>query len=629
MAAKKPVRGKSTSTGKRAIGGRSGAKSSARSTISSPARHDAGADSSDELVAKMEATEALAAAMPFNANKPAEYGKATAGPAAGRDRHRRRRARDRQHADRVGRLGQDRRRRAPGVRRREPAARSRARRLQRPAPDDQPGRAGRRQPAHAEGGPARAGVAGGLHPPRKDHPLRSRAHPGAHRPRARLGRPRLLRVHGPADRRHARRPVRRGWQADAGVRALLDGHRRARLARHAARRARVRGEVLHRRGELGPGRQQHPGLLHPGRDEVPRPDSRRQARAALRDPAGGHGARHVLGLHLADARVDPHDDVGDVRPDAAAQLPDDAGLRRAHLPVRRRRRQVDVREVPLEPGRGHPLAGLGRELEDLRRRPRLSPARPVGVDRVGRLPRVGAGRAALLREAGRGVLVRRARRDEDRPRRAGAGASGRAAGAEPQPRQLLRRDRAGRVLRGARGAGHRLQQRPAAGGAHPLVRRHADHAPRRPELSRDPDQRVGRAGAQQPARRLSPAGHQPRARRVRAELAGGRLPVPGGARGRLHVVPRADRRRQGARQPREVRRPLHAGDAVLEQPDAHRTAAHPAWLPVRADQGAGAGHPAARRGDAGQRRPRPGPDAGARSGDGDARPDAEGVEASA
>ena len=33
-----------------------------------------------------------------------------------------------------------------------------------------------------------------------------------------------------------------------------------------------------------------------------------------------------------------HDDVADVRPGAAAQLPDDAGLRRAHLPAGQRRR---------------------------------------------------------------------------------------------------------------------------------------------------------------------------------------------------------------------------------------------------------------------------------------------------
>ena len=87
---------------------------------------------------------------------------------------------------------------------------------------------------------------------------------------------------------HPRLAVRRGRQADAGVRALLDGARRARLDRHGARRPRLRRQVLHRRGQLGPGRQQHPGLLHPGRDEVPRPRPRGQAGAALRDAAGRH-----------------------------------------------------------------------------------------------------------------------------------------------------------------------------------------------------------------------------------------------------------------------------------------------------------------------------------------------------
>ena len=106
--------------------------------------------------------------------------------------------------------------------------------------------------------------------------------------------------------------VRGGRQAHAGVRALLDRGRRARLDRHGARRARLRGQVLHRRRQLGPGRQQHPGVLHPGRDEVPRPRPRGQARAAPRHAAGRERARHLLGLRLADARVDAHADVGDV-----------------------------------------------------------------------------------------------------------------------------------------------------------------------------------------------------------------------------------------------------------------------------------------------------------------------------
>ncbi len=67
---------------------------------------------------------------------------------------------------------------------------------------------------------------------------------------------------------HPRLVVRGGRQADAGVRALLDGAGRARLDRHRAGCARVRREVLHGRGQLGPRRQQHPGLLYPGCDEI-------------------------------------------------------------------------------------------------------------------------------------------------------------------------------------------------------------------------------------------------------------------------------------------------------------------------------------------------------------------------
>ena len=56
----------------------------------------------------------------------------------------------------------------------------------------------------------------------------------------------------------------------AGVHALLHRRRRRRIGRYAARRARLRGQVLHQRRQLGPGRQQHPGVLHPGCDQVSR-----------------------------------------------------------------------------------------------------------------------------------------------------------------------------------------------------------------------------------------------------------------------------------------------------------------------------------------------------------------------
>ena len=92
---------------------------------------------------------------------------------------------------------------------------------------------------------ARADAAGGLHPPREDHPLRPRAHPRAHRARARLGRARLLRADEVAVEIHDREALHRSRRAHAGVHPLLDRRRRRRLGRHAARRARLRGEVLH------------------------------------------------------------------------------------------------------------------------------------------------------------------------------------------------------------------------------------------------------------------------------------------------------------------------------------------------------------------------------------------------
>ena len=46
--------------------------------------------------------------------------------------------------------------------------------------------------------------------------------------------------------------------------------------------------------------------------------------------------------------ITAHADVGDVRPRHPAQLPDDAGLRRAHLPARQRGRRIALREVSLD-----------------------------------------------------------------------------------------------------------------------------------------------------------------------------------------------------------------------------------------------------------------------------------------
>ena len=55
---------------------------------------------------------------------------------------------------------------------------------------------------------------------------------------------------------------------DRGLRSVLDRGRRAGLGRHRARPPWLRPQVLHARGQLRHGRQQHAGLLHPGPQQV-------------------------------------------------------------------------------------------------------------------------------------------------------------------------------------------------------------------------------------------------------------------------------------------------------------------------------------------------------------------------
>ena len=197
----------------------------------------------------------------------------------------------------------------------------------------------RRTPARhrplAQGRSARSDPAGGLPPPREDHPLRPRAHPGAGRARARRGRARHL-----PRLRHGRAAVTRAGflqrgRRDAGVRAVLHRARLARVGRHRPRRPRLRDEVLHRRGQLRPGRQQHPGVLHPGRHQVPRPHPRRQAAPGPRDPAGADAPTTRSGTSSRCTPRRPTTSCGHVRPRHPALVPDDGGLRRPHLPAGR------------------------------------------------------------------------------------------------------------------------------------------------------------------------------------------------------------------------------------------------------------------------------------------------------
>jgi hypothetical protein len=101
---------------------------------------------------------------------------------------------------------------------------------------------------------------------------------------------------------------------------------------------------------------------------------------------------------------------------------------------------------------------------------------------AGAYPEWELGLQVFTEEQADAVQLRRAGRHQAHARGAGARDAPGPHGAEPQPRQLLRRDRAGGVLHRARDPGHRLHQRPAAGRAHPLLRGHADLAAGRAQL---------------------------------------------------------------------------------------------------------------------------------------------------
>ena len=200
MAKKKDSKSKASAPARNQIKDTGGAaqdvaRTSARSTVSGPAAKNGYQDVTDDATAKVAGTEAMAAAMPFNAAKPSEYGEASSEPAVGQSvdpPHPDRRC---EHAVGVQRIRESRQRQsADELQSRQRAARPRACRFSRSRADDQPGRARRRQPEFAQGRAARADAARRLHPARKDHALRSRAHSRAHRACARLGCAWLFRV---------------------------------------------------------------------------------------------------------------------------------------------------------------------------------------------------------------------------------------------------------------------------------------------------------------------------------------------------------------------------------------------------------------------------------------------------
>ena len=161
--------------------------------------------------------------------------------------------------------------------------------------------------------------------------------------------------------------------------------------------------------------------------------------------------------------------------------------------------------------------------------------------------------------------------------------SGRSPGARSHARQLLRRDRAGRLHDAERPAGHRLLQRSAAAGPQLLLSRHAAEAAGQPQLHPPPDQCAEMPVRSLPAGRPYGDAQSGRAGQLSAEFVRRRTERVAAAR--LHAVRRGRTRSQAPAARRELRRPLQPGASVLHQPDHGRAGTHRRRFDVRTQQG--------------------------------------------
>ena len=199
--------------------------------------------------------------------------------------------------------------------------------------------------------------------------VQSGTHPGA--PTARQGRRRVRPLRG--DQRRQQIHQGRGISArhqDRHAGQVLHRRRRAGQPRHLAGSARVRAEVLHDRGQLRHGRQQHAGLLHARPAEVPALHPIPEAHA------GNQFARqqHAVGLLDPVTGVRAPGDLADGRSGHPQELAAHERLQQPHLQLDQRRRRDLLGEVPLHHRPGHRLPDPGGRRPAGRRGRRLSPA---------------------------------------------------------------------------------------------------------------------------------------------------------------------------------------------------------------------------------------------------------------
>ena len=222
--------------------------------------------------------------------------------------------------------------------------------------------------------------------------------------------------------------------------ALLHGGRRAGLRRHRPRPPRLRDQVLHRRGQLRHGRQQHAGLLRARPVEVPGLHPLPEAPARAR------------GMHSHDMQWD----FWTLSPESAHQvtiLMSDRGIpatwRHQHGFSSHTYSWVNAGgerfwvKYHFRTDQGIENLPDGRRRPPGRRGPRLPPARPGHRDRDGRPPLVDAlGPGDAVRGGGR-LPLQPVRPDQGLAQGRLPADPGRPAHAQPQPGELLRRGGAG------------------------------------------------------------------------------------------------------------------------------------------------------------------------------------------
>ena len=305
--------------------------------------------------------------------------------------------------------------------------------------------------------------------PRKTRSFRPRGH--SRTAHARQGFRCIRHLYGHAGHHpiHARLDLRPGRQKDRMLRALLDRGRRTRRSRRRTRHPRLRHEILHRCGQLGPRGQQHPGILPARPAEIPRPEPCRETRPAHQSALG----QQQLGFLDPAARSAASGDDHHVAAGHSGLVPPHARIRKPHVQFLRQGQPAHLGEVPPQDPAGHQKPDRRRGRSPRRQRPRIAPARLVRRHRTRRFPALDDVRATDDRRGGPQLQAQSVRPDKSMVSQGFPAARSRRPGVEPQSGELLCGCRAVGVQPHEHRRGHRFLARQDVAGPSVLLRRRA------------------------------------------------------------------------------------------------------------------------------------------------------------